>query len=92
MPRTRRTLIAWTLANFVLAVVAAAYPGATIFTLFYVGAAYAVAFGALHVASGVWIRRIAVPYLEPTIQSQWTARRSTGKQHTAQDHPSHGHA
>ncbi len=71
MPRTRNTLLAWTALNIVLAVLAVTVPRATIFTLLYVGAGYAVAFGALQVASGVWIRRIALPRAEPTIQTTW---------------------
>lgn len=71
MRRTRFTLLAWTALNVSLAVAALVAKEATIFTLLYVGAGYAVAFGALQVASGVWIRRIAVPYVEPPRSSPW---------------------
>lgn len=73
MPRTRLTLIAWTALNLFLALMAVTSPTATIFTVLYVGAAYAVVFGALQTASGMWIRRVAVPYVEPPIQSGWLA-------------------
>ena len=73
MARTRHTLLAWTALNVALAIAALTVPDATIFTLLYVGAGYAVAFGALQVASGVWIRKVAVPWVEPTTQSTWTA-------------------
>jgi uncharacterized membrane protein HdeD (DUF308 family) len=65
MRRTRFVLLAWTALNVSLATAAVIAPQTTIFTLLYVGAAYAVAFGGLQVASGVWIRHIAVPYVEP---------------------------
>lgn len=73
MARTRRTLVAWTVMNLALALAAITAPQATIFTVLYVGAGYAVAFGALQVASGVWIRRIAVPFVAPPIQAGWLA-------------------
>ena len=73
MPRTRHTLLAWTALNLLLAVLAVTVPDATIFTVLYVGAGYAVAFGALQVASGVWIRKVAIPDVAPTTQSTWTA-------------------
>lgn len=72
MSRTRTVLLAWTALDVVLAVLALTYPGTTIFTVLYAGAAYAVTFGALQLASGLWIRRIAVPRVEPTIQATWT--------------------
>ncbi|MEO8622419.1 MAG: DUF308 domain-containing protein [bacterium] len=75
MPRTRLTLIGWTTLNVTLAVLALTWPRTSIFAVLYAGAGYAVTFGALHVASGVWIRRVAVPYVEPTTQSQWLAAR-----------------
>ena len=42
-------------------------------TLAFLKAGYAVAFGALQVASGMWIRRIAVPSVAPPIQASWLA-------------------
>jgi len=71
MPRTRNALLGWTLLNVMLAVAAVTMPSATIFTLLYVGAGYALAFGALQVASGLWIRRIALPRVGATVQSTW---------------------
>ena len=73
MARTRRVLVAWTVLNVSLAVAAVTAPQATIFTVLYVGAGYAVAFGALQVASGIWVRRIAVPFVLPPIQASWRA-------------------
>ena len=73
MPRTRRVLLAWTALNVLLALLAIGVPSATVITLLYVGAGYAVAFGALHIAYGIWVRRIAVPYVAPTMQSSWSA-------------------
>lgn len=72
MPRTRNALLGWTLLNVVLAVAAVTMPSATIFTLLYVGAGYALAFGALQVASGMWIRRVALPRVGATVQSAWS--------------------
>ena len=71
MRRTRLTLLAWTLFNASLAAAAITAPQTTIFTLLYVGAGYSVAFGALQVASGMWIRRIAVPYVEAPGAKAW---------------------
>ena len=71
MPRTRNALLGWTLLNLVLAVAAVTMPSATIFTLLYVGAGYALAFGALQVASGMWIRGVALPRVDATVQSTW---------------------
>jgi uncharacterized membrane protein HdeD (DUF308 family) len=73
MARTRNALLGWTLLNLVLAVAAVTMPSATIFTLLYVGAGYSVAFGALQVASGMWIRRVALPRVGATVQSRWPA-------------------
>jgi uncharacterized membrane protein HdeD (DUF308 family) len=75
MPRTRFALIGWTVLNLTLALLALTLPQATIVAVLYVGAGYAVTFGALQVASGLWIRRIAVPYVEPPIQSRWVVAR-----------------
>jgi uncharacterized membrane protein HdeD (DUF308 family) len=71
MPRTRIILVAWTVMNLTLALLALTYSKATIFTVLYVGAGYAVAFGALQVVSGIWIRRIALPYVEPPMQTRF---------------------
>jgi uncharacterized membrane protein HdeD (DUF308 family) len=71
MARTRNMLIAWTMLNLSLALLAVGAPGINIFTVLYVGAGYAVAFGALQVLSGIWIRRVAVPYVAPTTQASW---------------------
>lgn len=78
MPRTRRTLLFWTALNLLLAVLAVAAPNTTIFTILYVGAGYAVAMGALHMASGLWLKRVVVPRVAPTIQSTWPAARGFG--------------
>ncbi len=77
MRRTRLALLGWTLLNVSLAVAAIAAPQTTIFTLLYVGAGYAVAFGALQVISGLWIRRIAVPYVEAPHATEWLAASET---------------
>jgi uncharacterized membrane protein HdeD (DUF308 family) len=71
MTRTRYTLIGWTGTNLLIALLAVTVPNANAFTLLYAGAAYAVAFGVMQVASGVWIRRIAVPHVMPTVQAGW---------------------
>jgi uncharacterized membrane protein HdeD (DUF308 family) len=73
MPRTRIILVAWTVMNLTLALLAVTYSKATIFTVLYVGAGYAVAFGALQVVSGIWIHRVALPYVEPPMQSGFVA-------------------
>ena len=73
MRRTRLVLLAWTLLNVSLAGAAVFAPGTTIFTLLYVGAGYAVAFGALQVGSGMWMRRIAVPHVVAPDPKVWFA-------------------
>lgn len=73
MRRTRIALLAWTLLNVSLAFAAITAPHATIVTLLYVGAGYAIAFGALQVISGLWIRRVAVPYVAPSRTSSLLA-------------------
>jgi uncharacterized membrane protein HdeD (DUF308 family) len=71
MTRTRYALIGWTAMNLLIALLAVTVPSANSFTLLYAGAGYAVVFGAMQVASGVWVRRIAVPHVMPTVQSGW---------------------
>lgn len=52
----RWTLLAWSVLNIVLAIVAVAYPAATILALLFFGAAYATLLGAWQVAAGLWLR------------------------------------
>ena len=77
MVRTRRVLVSWTVLNIALALGAVTARQATIFTVLYVGAGYAVAFGVLQVAAGMWVRRIAVPFVAPPTQAGWRADRAT---------------
>ena len=67
----RLMLLAWTAVDLLLAGIALSYSRATIFTLLYVGAGYAIAFGAFQLAAGLWLRRVAVPRFAPTIQARW---------------------
>ena len=71
MRKTRLMLLAWTAVDLLLAGIALSYSRATIFTLLYVGAGYAIAFGAFQLAAGLWLRRVAVPRFAPTIQTRW---------------------
>jgi uncharacterized membrane protein HdeD (DUF308 family) len=75
MRRTRWALLAWTGVNLIVAAVAVAYAGATVFALLLFGAVYATMFGAFQIASGVWVRRIVLPHVAPTTQSGWLTLR-----------------
>ncbi len=73
MQRTRSVLVLWTLLHLLLAALIVAGRGASINAVLYAGAGYAVGFGALHVALGLWLRRVAEPYFAPPVQFGWTA-------------------
>lgn len=77
MSRTRTALLVWAAIDFSLAALAVFDTQVTIFTLLYVGAVYAIAFGAFQVGVGVWLRRIAAPRFAPTIQASWRTTRPT---------------
>jgi len=53
----RLALITWALFDVALAILAVAYPAATIFALLFFGAVYAAVFGAWQFAAGLWLRR-----------------------------------
>jgi uncharacterized membrane protein HdeD (DUF308 family) len=71
MRRTRLALLGWAVLDFGLGALAAFDGRATIFTLLYVGAAYAIAFGVFQLAAAWWLRRFALPRFAPTLQSTW---------------------
>ncbi|MGE5102252.1 MAG: HdeD family acid-resistance protein [Deltaproteobacteria bacterium] len=53
----RWALMTWAIFDVGLAILAVAYPAATIFALLFFGAVYAALFGGWQVAAGLWIRR-----------------------------------
>ena len=71
MRRTRIALLAWSGGNIVLALATLFYPDASIVTVFYAGAFYALGTGVLHLVGGLWIRKEVLPRVEPTAQSAW---------------------
>ena len=71
MRRTRLTLLGCTVVNLSISVLALTMRETTIMTLLYAGAGYAVAFGLLQIVGGLWLRRVALPYFAPLIQSTW---------------------
>lgn len=71
MARTRAALLAWATLDLLLAAMAIFFRDATIFTLLYVGAGYAIAFGLFQLAAGIWMRRVVLPYVSPTRQAGW---------------------
>ncbi len=75
MPRTRAALLAWATLDLLLAGMALFFRDATIFTLLYVGAGYAIAFGLFQLAAGIWMRRVVLPYVTPTRQAGWKPAR-----------------
>ena len=71
MPRTRWTLLGVTIAFVPLGLFATTLAGMPEFVPLYLGAFFAVFLGALHLIGGLWLRRVALPYFEPTAQSRW---------------------
>lgn len=71
MPRTRWTLLGVTSVFVPLGLFANTLAGMPEFVPLYLGAFFAVFLGALHLIGGLWLRRIALPYFEPTAQSRW---------------------
>lgn len=78
MRRTRDTLLAVAGSNSVLAGLAVINTRATLLTLLYAGAAYAIALGVFQLAAGAWTRFMAMPYFAPTVQSGWRAAPRSG--------------
>ena len=71
MPRTRLALLAWCAVDVLLAGMAISSARWTLYTLLYVGAGYAIAFGVFQLLAGVWLRRTAAPQFAPTMQASW---------------------
>lgn len=71
MPRTRWTLLGVTIVFVPLGLFATTLADLPEFVPLYLGAFFAVFLGALHLIGGLWLRRIAMPYFEPTVQSRW---------------------
>jgi uncharacterized membrane protein HdeD (DUF308 family) len=71
--RTRRTLLGVTMLFVPLGFVAITLVGAPAFVPSYLGAFFALFLGLLHVAAGLWLRRVAMPHFAPTAQAGWAA-------------------
>jgi len=78
MRRTRWEMLAWSDVQLVLAVVAMFDANADLVTLLYVGAAYTIGFGIFQIAAARWMRRVALPQVEPTLQHRWLATGARG--------------
>ena len=75
MRRTRLAMLAWSIVQLSLAAFAAFDSEAGLFTLLYVGAGYAIAFGVFQIAAARWMRNVAMPLFEPTLPQHWLATR-----------------
>jgi len=75
MRRTRLAMLAWSIVQLSLAAFAAFDAQAGLFTLLYVGAGYAIAFGVFQIAAARWMRNVAIPLFEPTLPQHWLATR-----------------
>lgn len=75
MRRTRLAMLGWSIVQLALAAFAAFDPEAGLFTLLYVGAGYAIVFGVFQIAAARWMRHVAIPRFEPTLQRHWLEAR-----------------
>jgi hypothetical protein len=66
----RTALVAWAAVDLLLAGMALTMQ-ATIFTVLYAGAGYAIAFGVFQLVAGTWVWLTAAPEVAPTQQSRW---------------------
>lgn len=81
MPRTRWTLLGVTLVFVPLGLFATTLADMPEFVPLYLGAFFAVFLGALHLIGALWLRRVALPYFAPTIQSRWAPPPRTAAAH-----------
>ncbi len=73
MRRTRWTLLAATAIVIPAGLLATTLGDVPRFVPMYLGAFVAVFLGTLHLAGGLWLRRVAMPRLAPTLQSAWAS-------------------
>ena len=71
MRRTRWTLVGVTAAVLPLGLSVTLLAEMPRFVPLYLGAFFAAFFGALHLAGGLWLRRVAMPHFAPTSQAAW---------------------
>ena len=71
MRRTRWTLLAVTVVLVPVGLVAMTLGDMPQLVPLYLGAGFAVFLGAVHLAGGLWLRRIAMPQFAPTLQAGW---------------------
>ena len=76
LSRTRSILAGVAVAFIATAAVARSLVGMPPFVTIYLGALFAVLLGTLHVAAGLWIRRVVVPEFSSTTQSAWMPEES----------------
>ena len=69
--RTRWTLLAVAAMIIPLGVASTLLADMPEFVPLYLGAFFAVFLGTLHLAGGFWLRRVALPQFEPTVQAGW---------------------
>lgn len=70
MRSARMMLVGWAAINLLLSGMAVTYD-ATIFTVLYVGAGYAIAFGLFQLGAATWVWFGAAPEVAPTRQARW---------------------
>jgi uncharacterized membrane protein HdeD (DUF308 family) len=76
MRTIRRALVTWGFFDTGLAILALAYPAATIFALLFFGAVYAALFGTWQIAVGIWLRR-AVRHRPASLHEEYFAAASS---------------
>lgn len=70
MRRTRLAMLSWSIVQLGLSW-AALIKEPELFTLLYAGAAYVIGFGVFQIVSSLWLLRVAVPQIGPTVQESW---------------------
>lgn len=71
MPRTRWALLGVTVVAVPAGLVATTLGDMPEFVPLYLGACFAAFLGVMHLAAGMWLRRVALPRFAPTTQSRW---------------------
>ena len=71
MRRTRQALLGVTFVLVPVGLLAMRLRDMPLFVSLYLGAGFAAFLGVLHLAGGLWLRRLAMPRFAPTVQSTW---------------------
>jgi uncharacterized membrane protein HdeD (DUF308 family) len=87
MPRTRWTLLGVTVVVVPAGLLATTLADMPIFVPLYLGACFAAFLGVVHLAGGVWLRRVAMPGFAPTTQSRWAPPATPAGAHHAHGAP-----